>query len=260
MLIFEENVGFIWDIDGVVVDSPHEEAWRATAHKVPWGIKEFTSEFYLNNVASRPRREGGNVILTKHGVYDKLGAKTEKEKKEMLEEFCAQKNKMVRDLIEKGGFATFASSAGLIIEAKLKGIKQAAASASKNAVDMLKQIILKDIPVYNDLQCKSLQGKRTLYSLFDIDVCGLDLDEKKDIIAFAAKRLKQISRNEISDCVVFEDAPAGIKAADSLGMFSVGIARIGSKEYLRQAGANVVVSDLEEITYENLKLHFLKKG
>jgi len=24
---FENEVGFIWDVDGVIVDSPHEMAW-----------------------------------------------------------------------------------------------------------------------------------------------------------------------------------------------------------------------------------------
>ena len=66
------RIGLIWDIDGVVVDSPHEEAWRITAKKEPWNVREFTSDFYFSHVASRARFEGGDNILRLKGIYEKL--------------------------------------------------------------------------------------------------------------------------------------------------------------------------------------------
>jgi len=256
MLNFEKEVGFIWDIDGVVMDSPHEEAWRTIAQKPEWGVEKFNSRFYLTDVASHPRYEGGDIILTKKGVYDRLGAKTEKEKKEVLEKFCMQKNGLIKNLIQKGQFVTFYSSVDLILEAKIKGVKQAAASASKNAVSMLRKINLKDIPKFSASRYRSLLGTGNLYSLFDIDACGLDLGGKKESIKFASQKLRQMSQDRIKSYIVFEDAPAGIRAAKDCGMFSVGIVRIGTKEDLWKAGADLVVNDLRELPYKELKKNF----
>jgi len=45
------KVGFLWDIDGVIADSPHENAWRVTAMKEPWNVDELSSDFYFAHVA-----------------------------------------------------------------------------------------------------------------------------------------------------------------------------------------------------------------
>ena len=42
-----DTVAFIWDIDGVVVDSPHEQAWRAVATGAPWDVDQLSSDFYF---------------------------------------------------------------------------------------------------------------------------------------------------------------------------------------------------------------------
>ena len=66
-----DTVAFIWDIDGVVVDSPHEQAWRAVATGAPWDVDQLSSDFYFAHVASRPRYEGGHNILRMNGVYER---------------------------------------------------------------------------------------------------------------------------------------------------------------------------------------------
>ena len=246
------NVGFIWDIDGVVVDSPHEDAWRITAMKEPWNVRELSSEFYFTHVASRPRYEGGHNILEMKGVYERLGAKTADEKEILLDKFCTEKNNLIKDLITSGKFRLFPDAITLLLEAKSMGIKQAAASASKNACDMLTRVsrarIVKEMG--NDFGV--LAKSDTLLSVFEINACGLDLYNKADMHELAAAQLNALSDGSIRRFVVFEDAPVGIMAAKSLGYYAVGILRIGDENTLLQAGSDIVVRDLQTVKIEVL--------
>ncbi len=259
MLNFEKEVGFIWDIDGVVVDSPHEQAWRTTTKKPEWGITDLSSEFYLTYVASRPRYEGANNILEKKAVYERLGLKTTAEKREALDRFCAQKNMLVRKLILERRFNVFYSSVAFVLEAKSRGLRQAAASASKNARDMLVLTDLTQIVKSLGQQYDFIKDGDTLYSVFDVDACGIDLKGGKlEIFQVASQRLREKSDYEIKHFVVFEDAPAGIEVAKTAGMFGVGILRIGTAKKLWDAGANIVVNDLSELSYRRLKQKVLE--
>lgn len=246
------EVGLIWDIDGIIVDSPHEEAWRITAMREPWNIRELSSEFYFTHVASRPRYEGGNNILQLNGVYERLGAVTEEEKSRLLERYCEEKNALIKELITAGKFRLFADAVGLLLRAKSIGVKQAAASASKNAKDMLLRVSGERIidEVGDDFGVLS-EGD-SLYSVFDVDACGLDVAGKEDIQRFAAGRLRALSGDRIGEFVVFEDAPSGIAAAKSLGYYAVGVLRIGEENALRQAGADIVVTDLSMVKLDEL--------
>jgi len=250
-----EKVAYIWDIDGVVVDSPHEDAWCITAAKEPYLVKTMDSDFYFNYVASRPRYEGGNNILELNNVYERLGTKTEEQKKVVLEKYCSEKNRLIRDLIETGKFKLFPDAVLTLWEAKSKGIPQAAASASKNAGDMLIRVtrdrLINELgPVFN-----AMDKDDTLYTMFNVDVCGTDLEDKKSILEFASTRIKELLPGKKLRFVVFEDASSGIEAAKALGFDAVGVWRIGQEEALRRAGADIVTRDLRTIdTYKFIGL------
>jgi len=247
-----KDVGFIWDIDGIVVDSPHEETWRVTAMKAPWNIEQLSSDFYFTHVASRPRYEGGNNILRLYGVYERLGAVTEEEKARLLEKYCSEKNALIRELIEAGKFKLFGDAIPLLLKAKSIGIRQAAASASKNAKGMLLRVSRERIVDEMGDDFGVLREEDSLYSIFDVDACGLDVGGKEAMLRFAAERLNALSRKKIRKFVVFEDAPSGIEAAKSLGYYAVGVLRIGEESALRQAGADIVVLDLGMLKIEDL--------
>lgn len=246
------KVGFIWDIDGVVLDSPHEEAWRITVMKQPWGADGLTSDFYFAHVASRPRYEGGNNILELKGIYKKFGAKTPQKKKELLEKFCTQKNALIRDLIKEGKFKLFPDAIYLLLKAKKRGVLQSALSASKNANDMLirvsKDRVIKELG--DDLGI--LSQRDTLFSIFDFNACGLDVKGKIEMQKFAMDGLKSVSEGRVEKFVVFEDAPSGVEAAKKLGSYAVGVLRIGSEQELKKAGADIVVKDLRTIELDRL--------
>lgn len=246
------KVGFLWDIDGVIADSPHENAWRITAMKEPWKVDELSSDFYFTHVASRPRYEGGHNILEMKGVYKRLGAKTVADKEALLENYCSEKNKLIINLIEAGKFGLFPDAISLLLKAKSMGIKQAAVSASKNAVDMLTRISKKRVLKEwgNDL---GLMAKGdSLLSIFEINACGLNLPSKAAMHELAASQLNTLSNSSIERFVVIEDAPSGIIAAKSVGYYAVGILRIGHEDALYQAGADIVVRDLRTIKIEDL--------
>lgn len=246
------KVGFIWDIDGVVVDSPHEDAWRITAMKEPWCVSELSSDFYFHYVASRPRYAGGHNILQLKGAYKRLGAATEDEKEALLEKFCAEKQKLIVNLIKAGQFKLYSDAIALLLSAKSMGIKQAAASASKNACDMLNRVSRTRIVEEVGEDLGILAENDTLLSIFELDACGLDFDSKSNMIKFAAECLNTLGDGDIKRYVVFEDAPSGIEAAKSLGYYAIGVLRIGHEDALYQAGANVVVSDLRMVKIEEL--------
>jgi len=249
-----KDVGFIWDIDGIVVDSPHEEAWRVTAMKEPWNIKDLSSDFYFTHVASRARYEGGNNILQLNGVYERLGAVTEEEKARLLEKYCSEKNALIRELIGAGKFKLFDDAIPLLLKAKSIGIRQAAASASKNAKGMLLRVSRERIVDEMGDDFGVLNEEDSLYSIFDVDACGLDVGGKEAMQKFAAERLNALPQEKIRKFVVFEDAPSGIEAANSLGYYAVGVLRIGEESALHQAGADIVVPDLSMVKIEDLLL------
>ena len=53
-------------------------------------------------------------------------------------------------------------------------------------------------------------------------------------------------------CFVVEDAPAGIEAARAGGMAALGVARLKDAAELRAAGADLVVTSLDEVAIDAL--------
>ncbi len=72
--------GIIFDVDGVLVDSPHERAWRDTLQELmetdwldiqpatSYQPERFTTAVYQEYVAGRPRLSGARSVLEYFGV------------------------------------------------------------------------------------------------------------------------------------------------------------------------------------------------
>ena len=113
----------------------------------------------------------------------------------------------------------------------------AAASSSKNANAMMRQI--------------RLDSGQSLLDIFSVNVCGRDLRQGKpdpEIFLLAAAEL-QIAP---AHCFVTEDAPAGIEAAKAGRMMGLGVAQLGDAVPLRAAGADLVVTSLDDVAIDEL--------
>jgi beta-phosphoglucomutase len=215
-------LGGIFDVDGVLVDSPHERAWReALAGFVD--PARFTTEFYQAYVAGKPRMEGARSALERLGVPNAAVRAAE---------YAEKKQALIDQLIEDGSFEAFPDAVHLAGSLHAAGLKLALASSSKNAEAMLRQI--------------SLPDGRTLLSVFNTDLSGREVPHGKPdpaLFLLAAEALGLAPGR----CVVVEDAPSGIRAARAGGMAALGIARLHDEALLRDAGADLVLTSLDQL-------------
>ncbi len=217
----------IFDVDGVLLASPHERAWREALT----GIAEpagFTTALYQACVAGRPRLAGARAALQALGVPDAEGK---------AGHYAERKQARLETLIKAGCVTAYPDALRFLHAVRALGWPVAAASSSKNANGMMRRI--------HD------GAKDTLLSIFDANVCGRDFAHGKpapDIFLLAAAELKTLPAH----CFVVEDAPAGIQAARAGGMAAIGIARHDDAAGLRSAGANLVVGTLDDVAVEML--------
>jgi beta-phosphoglucomutase-like phosphatase (HAD superfamily) len=247
--------GAIFDVDGVLVDSPHERAWRESLRELmesewrelrdrtSWAPDAFTSHLYQEEISGKPRLSGARAALDHFGVPD-AGAR--------VAEYAERKQAMVERLIEAGEFTAYPDALRFIVAVKDGGLRVAAASSSKNAALLLRRIRLDTFAREQGLASSSLRPGLTLLELFDADVSGRDFAHGKpdpEMFLAAAGELGVTPR----EAVVLEDAPAGVEAAKAGGMRAIGIARADDADLLAGAGADVVVATLDEVDVQALR-------
>ncbi len=217
----------IFDVDGVLLASPHERAWREALEGFADPAR-FTSDMYEDEVAGKPRLAGAVAALKALGVPNAEGR---------AEDYAGRKQKRLEELIHSGCVSAFPDALRLVQAIAGLGWPMAAASSSKNANGMMKAI--------------RLPSGKTLLDMFTVNVPGWDLPRGKPdpaIFLLAAKELKM----EPASCFVAEDAPAGMEAARAGGMTALGVARRGDDAVLWAAGADVVVTSLDEVAIGDL--------
>ncbi|AFK23075.1 beta-phosphoglucomutase [Pyrococcus sp. ST04] len=203
-------IGIIWDFDGVLVFTPHEKAWKIATEM--YGAT-LTHDFFVKYVSGRPRYEGAANILSRLGIYQKLGVKTEEEKLKLLLEFAELKNRIVNEMFERGEYEVNWEAIKFLLETKEKGIKNALASASKNAEKLARKIKV---------------NNKSLLEIFDLNVSGR-AETKEDVFKLAKEELK-LNFPEIKYFFVVEDAPSGIRAGKAIGAITLGYERESSLE------------------------------
>ncbi len=208
----------IFDLDGVVVDTAkyHFLAWKRLTKELGFDFTEKDNE-RLKGVS---RMDSINIILKIGDIElnekDKLAYADKKNG--WYKEFIA---KMTPDEILPGVLSLFK-------ELKKSGYKIALGSASKNAVSILKIL--------------------NITEWFDIIIDGTKTVKTKpdpEVFLLAAKGLKTNPEN----CIVFEDAEAGVEAALNAGMYCIGI---GTSDVLGKA--HKVIPGLYEMNIEKMKL------
>ena len=102
----------------------------------------------------------------------------------------------------------------MLVEAKKRGMKLGAASASKNANSMLTKIKVKDILEKNKTEVPDIIKEDTVvYDLFDTNFCGKTVPGgKAELFELAAKGITEMTGGKVAKFVVFEDGTSGIEA------------------------------------------------
>ena len=217
----------IFDVDGVLLASPHEQAWREALI----GFAEparFTTSMYQAHVAGKPRLSGARAALEALGVPDA-------ERKAVA--YAERKQKRLEELVHAGSVAPFPDALRFVQAVGALGWPMAVASSSKNANAMMRQI--------------RLGSGKSLLDIFKVNVCGRDLRQGKpnpEIFLLAAAEL----RIAPARCFVAEDATAGIEAAKAGAMTGLGVARLGDAVPLQASGADLVVTSLDEVAMNEL--------
>jgi beta-phosphoglucomutase len=207
----------IFDLDGVIVDTAkyHFIAWKQLAGEMGFDFTEQDNE-RLKGVS---RMTSLDILLEIGGI-----TKTEEEKEELAyrknEHYVSFITQMDPDEILPG-------AREFLLACKKAGLATALGSASKNAMTIIDQLELND--------------------LFDAIVDGTHTSKAKpdpEVFLIGAEALAA----DPKDCVVFEDAEAGVEAALAAGMKCVGI---GSAKVLNKA--HLTIDGLHQMTLEKLK-------
>ncbi|UCE93600.1 MAG: beta-phosphoglucomutase [Flavobacteriaceae bacterium] len=190
---------FIFDLDGVIVDTAkyHYLAWRELANQLGFDFSHEQNELL----------KGVSRVRSLEILLDIGNVSLEAEEKE---KFLHEKNEQYLKYISKMDHSEILPGIDDVLHyLKLNKIPFALGSASKNA-----RLILETL---------------NLLDLFDAIVDGNDVSTAKpdpEVFLIGADKLGV----KAEDCIVVEDAKAGIEAARRAGMTSIGIGDPGVLE------------------------------
>ncbi len=210
--------GCIFDLDGVIVDTAkyHFQAWKKLGSLLGFDFTISDNE-RLKGVS---RMDSLNILLEIGQI----------ELTQVQKEFYAnKKNIWYNEFIDTMQPNEILPGVTMFLMAlRDAGYKIALGSASKNAQKIL--------------------HKTGLYYWFDAIIDGNKTQKAKphpEVFLLAAKELGL----NPGQCVVFEDAEAGVEAALNANMYCIGV---GSEQIL--ANANMVISGIDKMSIDKLKL------
>lgn len=232
----------LFDMDGVITRSAscHGQLWKLVfdefleaygkRHGLP--VRPFDAEAdYHEYVDGKPRYDGVVTFLASRGIVIPFGEPTDDGETETCCGLGNRKNKKFLEYLEHDGVEVFESTVRVIRELRARGQKIAVVSASKNADPVLRRAGILD--------------------LFDVVISGreaaaMSLAGKPapDTYIKAAELLDTTPRRT----AVFEDSVTGVQAAKTAGAKTIiGVDRADDRAALLCHGADVVVSDLDEL-------------
>lgn len=203
--------GFIFDLDGVIVDTAkyHFLAWQNLAKSIDI---DFTHE-------QNEQLKGVSRVKSLEKILE-WGNKTISE--ELFTSLMGKKNEEYLSFISKMTDEEILPDVPRVLDYLIEKAQPISlGSASKNARPILEKV--------------------HLLSRFDAIVDGNDVSKAKpnpEVFLIAAQHLNM----KPEDCIVFEDSVAGVQAANTANMISIGI---GEKDVLHEA--DYIFSDFTEI-------------
>ncbi|SEA15368.1 beta-phosphoglucomutase [Pedobacter hartonius] len=221
----DTTIACIFDLDGVLVDTAvyHYQAWKKLANSLGFDFSHAQNE----------QLKGVNRMRSLDKILDWGGIVKSQEEKE---ELAALKNTWYVDMISRmSASEVLPGSLELLQDLHDRDIKIALGSASKNSGLILE--------------------RTNLTHFFDAIVDGNAVTTSKpdpEVFVKGAELLNAAAE----DCIVFEDASAGIEAAIAAHMAVVGVG-----EAANLPGADLFIKDLTGVTVQQLiDLVAKKKG
>ncbi|MEP0263692.1 beta-phosphoglucomutase [Dokdonia sp.] len=192
---------FIFDLDGVIVDTAkfHYLAWRNLAKGINFDFTEEQNEQF----------KGVSRVRSLELLLDMANYTATQEEKDI---WLVQKNEEYLSYIKKMDQSEILPDVPRVLKhllSKKQGV--ALGSASKNARPILERVALLD--------------------KFQAIVDGNDVTIAKPNPEVFIKGAQALQTQNV-DCIVFEDSIAGVQAANTAGMISIGI---GNAEVLHEA-------------------------
>jgi beta-phosphoglucomutase family hydrolase len=232
----------LFDLDGVLTSTAkiHSSCWktmfddflsrRATARKEPFQAFDIETDYKLY-VDGKLRYEGVKNFLASRGISLPEGTPEDLPTADTVCGLGNRKDELVKAAIDRGEVEPYPGSVALVRWLRQQGIRTAVVSSSNN--------------------CEQVLRAAGILDLFEVRVDGLVASQLQlpgkpapDTFLMAA----QILDVRPARAVVVEDAIAGVQAgrAGGFGMV-VGVDREGSGDALRTHGADLLVTDLEEL-------------
>jgi beta-phosphoglucomutase family hydrolase len=232
----------LFDLDGVLTQTAlvHNAAWKETFDVLlrAWSVQRGQPYVpfdpgpdYHNYVDGRQRADGVRTFLASRGITLPEGSPDDAPETETVNGVGNRKNLIVVERIKAGHVQVYPGSVDYLHAVRNAGLRRAVVSASANCKDVLEAAGI------TDLIEERVDGVTAREE-------GLPGKPAPDMFLAGAKRLGASPEN----CVVFEDALAGVAAGRAGGFgLVVGVDRVGQAAELRSNGADIVVRDLAEL-------------
>lgn len=232
----------LFDLDGVLTATAkvHATCWKRMfddflRRRIADGQEPFRPfdpvEDYKVYIDGKLRFDGVRSFLEARGISLPEGKPESPAGYETIWGLGNLKDQMVREFLAAEGVELYEGSIALVHHLRSQGIKTAVVSASAN--------------------CKAVLEAAGIADLFDVRVDGkvaseLNLGSKPapDMFLKAAEKIKVSPER----AVVVEDAISGVQAGRDGGFgLVIGVDRKGDAKALMENGADLVVSDLDEL-------------
>ena len=226
----------LFDLDGVLTPTAevHMRAWHQmfSTYFVDHDVAPaYSSADYFSYVDGRPRYDGVRTALASRGIELPEGDATDEPAAETVSGLGNAKNALFDRMLRQDGVVAFPCTLDLLDALVERGVAVAVVSSSRNARAVLLAAGLADrFKVVVDGEVARQEGLRGKPS--------------PETFEYAAAALGVPAAR----AVVIEDAVSGVAAGRAGGFgLVIGVDRGAGAQTLREAGADVVVSDLAEL-------------
>ncbi len=231
----------LFDLDGVLTKTAtvHFAAWKRTFDQFLQehepGSEPFSQLDYNRYVDGKHRADGVRGFLASRGITLPEGSPGDPPGAATVQGIATRKNALVLEVLEQNGVEVYPGSVNYLRAVKAAGLPTAVVTASANGEKVIAA------GGFADLIDERVDG---LVAARD----GLRGKPEPDTFLAGARLLSA----DPAEAVVFEDAISGVAAGRTGGFgYVVGVDRVGQADALREAGADVVVTDLSELLAED---------